>query len=97
MPDAQKLPFILAAQQHRMECMADKTIKIDTPIDATLYSELVAAARENGQSERVVLESAIEHYLHHVLPSQNSVRTEVIEAHRLSNEKFRKLYEKLAE
>lgn len=76
--------------------MADKTIKIDIPIDATLYSELVSAARENGQPERVLLENAIEHYLHNVIPSQSSVRTEVMEAHRRSNEKFRKLYEKLA-
>lgn len=77
--------------------MTDKTIKIDIPIDATLYSELVSAARENGQPERVLLENAIEHYLHNVIPSQGSVRTEVMKAHRRSNEKFRKLYEKLAE
>ena len=77
--------------------MTRKTVKIGPAIDARLYRELVAAAKRNGQSQRFLLESAIEHYLRNVVPSQRIVRPEVMAAHRRSNEKFRKLYEKLAE
>jgi len=76
--------------------MAKGTVKIGPAIDAKLYKELVAVAKENGQSQRHVLEKAIEHYLHNVVPSQHLVRPEVMEAHRRSNEKFRELYQKLA-
>jgi len=76
--------------------MAKGTVKIGPAIDAKLYKELVAVAKENGQSQRHVLEKAIEHYLHNVVPSQHLVRPEVMEAHRRSNEKFRQLYQKLA-
>jgi hypothetical protein len=76
--------------------MAKETVKIGPAIDAELYKELVAVARENGQSQRHLLERAIEHYLHNVVPSQHLVRPEVMEAYRRSNEKFRELYEKLA-
>lgn len=72
------------------------TIKIGPEIDAKLYSELVEVAKENGQSQRYVLERAIEHYLHNVVPSQNVVRPEVMAAYRRSNERFRELYRKLA-
>ena len=77
--------------------MADKTVKIGPAIDAKLYKELVVVAKENGQSQRFLLESAIAHYLRNVIPSQRTVRPEVMAAYRRSNEKFRKLYEKLAE
>ena len=77
--------------------MANKTVKIGPAIDAKLYKELVAVAKENGQSQKFLLESAIEHYLHNVVPSQHTVRPQVMAAHRQSNEKFRKTYEKLAE
>ena len=77
--------------------MANRTVKIGPAIDAKLYKELVTVAKENGQSQRFLLESAIEHYLHNVIPSQRTVRPEVMAAHRKSNEKFRTLYEKLAE
>ena len=77
--------------------MANKTVKIGPAIDAKLYKELVAVAKENGQSQRFLLESAIEHYLHNVVPSQRTIRPEVMAAHRRSNEKFRELYKKLAE
>ena len=73
------------------------TIKIGPAIDAELYKEFVAIAKENGQSQRFLLEKAIEHYLHTVIPSQRTVRPEVMEAFRRSNEKFRELYKKLAE
>jgi len=77
--------------------MATKgTVKIGPAIDAKLYKELVSVARENGQSQRFLLEKAIEHYLHDVIPSQHLVRPEVMEAYRRSNEKFRNLYRKLA-
>ena len=76
--------------------MAKETVKMGPAIDAKLYKELVAVARENGQSQRHLLEKAIEHYIHNVVPSQHLVRPEVMEAHRRSNEKFRELYEKLA-
>ena len=72
------------------------TVKIGPAIDAKLYKELVAVAKENGQSQRHILEKAIEHYLHNVVPSQHLVRPEVMEAYRRSNEKFRELYQKLA-
>ena len=76
--------------------MARGTVKIGPAIDAKLYKELVAIAKENGQSQRHILEKAIEHYLHNVVPSQHLVRPEVMEAYRRSNEKFRELYQKLA-
>ena len=77
--------------------MANKaTIKIGPAIDAKLYKEFVTVAKANGQSQRYLLEKVIERYLHSVVPSQNVVRPEVLEAYRRSNEKFRNLYQKLA-
>jgi hypothetical protein len=76
--------------------VAKRTVKIGPAIDATLYKEFVAVAKENGQSQRYLLEKAIEHYIHNVVPSQRLVRPEVMEAYRRSNEKFRDLYQKLA-
>jgi hypothetical protein len=73
------------------------TIKIGPAIDAKLYKEFVAVAKENGQSQRYLLEKAIEHYLHTVVPSRQTVRPEVMDKFRESNEKFRDLYQKLAE
>jgi hypothetical protein len=73
------------------------TIKIGPAIDAKLYKEFVAVAKENGQSQRFLLEKAIEHYLRTVVPSQRTVRLEVMKAFRRSNEKFQDLYRKLAE
>jgi hypothetical protein len=75
---------------------AKGTVKIGPAIDARLYKEFVAVAKENGQSQRHLLEKAIEHYIHNVVPSQHLVRPEVMEAYRRSNEKFRDLYRKLA-
>jgi hypothetical protein len=72
-------------------------VKIGPAIDAKLYKEFVAVAKENGQSQRYLLEKAIEHYIHTVVPSQHTVRPEVMEAFRRSNERFRELYQKLAE
>jgi hypothetical protein len=72
------------------------TVKIAPEIDAKLYAELVAVARKNGQSQRFVLERALEHYLHNVVPSQHLVRPEVMAAYRRSNTKYRELYRRLA-
>jgi hypothetical protein len=69
-----------------------RSVKIAPEIDAKLYEELVSVAKENGQSQRFVLE----HYLHNVVPSQRMVRPEVMAAYRRSNEKYRALYKKLA-
>jgi len=72
------------------------TVKIAPEIDAKLYAELVAVAKKNGQSQRFVLERALEHYLHNVVPYQHLVRPEVMAAYRRSNEKYRELYRRLA-
>jgi hypothetical protein len=59
--------------------MANRTtVKIGPAINAKLYKEFVAVAKENGQSQRFLLEKAIEHYIHNVVPSQRTVRPEVI-------------------
>lgn len=76
--------------------MAKGTVRIGAAIDANFYRELVAVAKENGQSQRDILEKAIEHHIHNVVPSQHLVRPVVIATYRRSNEKFRELYQKLA-
>lgn len=76
--------------------MPKTTVKIGPAIDAKLYRELVTVAKANGQSQRHLLEKAIEHYIHNVVPSQHIIRPEVMAAYRRSNEKFRELYKKLA-
>jgi hypothetical protein len=49
--------------------MANKvTVKIGPAIDAKLYKEFVESAKENGQTQRYLLEKAIEHYIHNVVP-----------------------------
>jgi hypothetical protein len=73
-----------------------RTVKIAQEIDAGLYEELVSVAKENGQSQRFVLERALEYYLHNVVPSQRLVRPEVMAAHRRSNEEYRGPYKRLA-
>jgi hypothetical protein len=77
--------------------MANKsTVKIGSAIDAKLYKEFVTVAKENGQSQRYLLEKAIEHYIHSVVPSQHLLRPEVMAAYRQSNKRFRDLYRRLA-
>jgi hypothetical protein len=75
---------------------ATRTKKFTPEIDAQLYDELVAVAKQNGQSQRYVLERALDFYLHQVVPSQRMVRPEVIGAARRSMEQYHELYEKLA-
>ena len=57
-----------------------KTKRIAPEIDAKLWDELVAVAKRNGQSQRYVLEQALAHYLHNVVPSQHLVRPQVMDA-----------------
>jgi len=73
-----------------------RIVKIALEIDAKLYAELLSVAKENGQSQRCVLERALEHYLHNVIPSQGMMRPEVMAAYRRSNQKYRGLYKRLA-
>jgi hypothetical protein len=73
-----------------------RSVKIALKIDAKLYAELVSVAKENGHSPGFVLERALEHYLHTVIPSQRLLRPEVMAAYRHSNEKYRGLYKRLA-
>ena len=76
--------------------MPTTTKKFTPEIDASLYEELVAVARQNGQSQRHVLEQALAFYLHNVVPSQHLVRREVMEAFEQSVAANRDLLERLA-
>jgi hypothetical protein len=75
---------------------AKGTVKIGLAIDAKLYQEFVTIAKENGQSQQRLLEKAIDHYIHNVVSSRDTVRPEVMEAYRRSNKRFRELYRNLA-
>jgi hypothetical protein len=72
------------------------TIKIAPAIDAKLWKKLVATAKRNGQSQRFVLEQALAHYLHNVVPSRQPVRPQVMDAFEQSVEANRELLERLA-
>ena len=72
------------------------TKKIAPEIDAKLWDELTEVARKNGQSQRYVLEQALAHYLHNVVPSQHLVRPEVMRAFENSAARNRELLERLA-
>jgi hypothetical protein len=62
-------------------CDEPATAKKFTPeIDAALYDELLAVAKQNGQSQRYVLEQALGFYLRNVVPAQHLARTEVMRA-----------------
>jgi DNA-binding TFAR19-related protein (PDSD5 family) len=73
-----------------------KTVKFAPEIDGKLYEEMVDAAKENGHTQRYVLEQALRHYLRNVLPSQHLVRPEVMDAFEQSVAHNRKLLERLA-
>ena len=75
---------------------AKKTKKFTPEIDAKLYDEFVAVAEKNGQSQRHVLEQALEFYLRNVVPSQHLVRREVMEAFEQSVARNRDLLQRLA-
>ena len=76
--------------------MPAKTKKIAPEIDATLWEELIAVAKQNGQPQRYVLEQALAHYLHNVVPSQHLVRPQVMDAFEQSVARNRDLLERLA-
>lgn len=70
--------------------------KFAPEIDASLYEEMVQVAKQNGQSQRYILEKALEHYLHNVVPSQHLVRRGVMDAFEQSVARNRDLLERLA-
>jgi predicted transcriptional regulator len=72
------------------------TKKIGLEMDARLYQELSKLAKENGQSRRFLLEKALEHYMRFVVPSQSTVRPEIMTQFRRSTDKNRKLHHLLA-
>jgi hypothetical protein len=73
-----------------------RTKKIAPEVDAKLWDELVAVARKNGQPQRYVLERALDHYLHNVVPSQHLVRPQVMDAFEQSVAHNRDLLKRLA-
>ena len=75
---------------------ATMTKKFTPEIDAELYDEFVAVAKQNRQSQRQVLELALEFYLRNVVPSQHLVRPEVMDTFRQSVGRNRDLLERLA-
>jgi hypothetical protein len=72
------------------------TKKFTPEIDSQLYDELVQTAERNGQTKRYVLEQALRFYLHNVVPSQQLVRREVMNAFEESVARNRELLERLA-
>jgi metal-responsive CopG/Arc/MetJ family transcriptional regulator len=72
------------------------TKKIGLELDARLYRQLSELAEQNGQTRRFLLEKALEHYIQFVVPSQNTVRPEVMSHFRRSTDKNRKLHQLLA-
>ena len=72
------------------------TVKIGPEIDKDLYAELVKLAKENGQSQRFLLEKAIRHYLQFVAPLKETIRPEVMVHFRRSTDKNRKLHQLLS-
>jgi hypothetical protein len=72
------------------------TKKFTPEIDAKLYKEFVAVAKQNGQSQRHILEEALKFYLKNVVPSQHLVRREVMDAFEQSVAANRDLLERLA-
>jgi hypothetical protein len=76
--------------------MAGAVRKFAPEIDASLYEEMVQVAKQNGQSQRYILEKALEHYLHNVVPSQHLVRPGVMDAFEQSMARNHDLLERLA-
>lgn len=75
---------------------ATRTKKIAPEIDAKLWDECVAVAKQNGQSQRYVLEQALTYYLRNVVPSQHLVRPNVMQAFERVVERNRDLLDRLA-
>ncbi len=73
------------------------TRKIGLEIDSGLYANLTKVAKENGQSRRFLLEQALKFYFQVVVPSQGTVRPEVLAHYRQSAQKNQKLLQLLAQ
>jgi hypothetical protein len=76
--------------------MPPATKKFTPEIDAKLYKEFVSVAKQNGQSQRYVLEQALGFYLHNVAPAQRLARNEVMKAFEQSVTENRDLLGRLA-
>ena len=76
---------------------AATTKKIGLEMDSRLYARLDKLATDNGQSKTFLLQQAVKHYLDVVVPSQSTIRPEVMSHFRKSKDKNRKLMELLAE
>ena len=76
--------------------MAGAVKKLAPEIDAGLYEEMVRVAKQNRQSQRYIVEKALEHYLHNVVPSQHLVRRGVMDVFEQSVERNRDLLDRLA-
>ena len=76
--------------------MSAMTKKFAPEIDAQLYDELIATAKKTGRTQRYILEEALRHYLHNVVPSQHLVRPEVMNTFEESVARNRDLLERLA-
>jgi hypothetical protein len=72
------------------------TKKIGLEMDLRLYQKLSELAKANGQSRRFLLERALEHYIRFVVPSQGTVRPEIMNHFRRSTDQNRKLHHLLA-
>ena len=72
------------------------TKKVGLAIRAGLYAELCKLAKRNGQTRSFLLEKALEHYLQVVVPSESTVRQEVMEHFRRSTDRNRELHRVLA-
>ncbi len=72
------------------------TAKLGLEIDADLYAHLGELAEQNGQSRRFLLEQALKFYFEAVVPSEGTVRAEVLEHFRKSTAKNEKLLRLLA-
>ena len=72
------------------------TAKIGMEIDRALYKYLSDLAEQNGQSRRFLLEQALKFYFEAVVPSQGTLRPEVLSHFRKSVAKNEKLLRLLA-
>jgi predicted DNA-binding protein len=70
--------------------------KLGLAIKASLYDALSKLAKRNGQTRSFLLEKALEHYLQVVVPSESTVRPEVMEHFRRSTDRNRELHRLLA-
>jgi predicted transcriptional regulator len=76
--------------------MKAATKKIGLELDSRLYARLDKLAEDHGQSKTFLLQQAVKHYLDVVVPSQSTIRPEVMAHFRRSKEKNRKLMGLLA-